>query len=85
VVGAVAWWGEPQLQDGFAAALCWFLLFGGLRAVRELQRSGRRRHGTSDADMLASLTWLPRGMWVLVFGLLAAGAVIVAAGILLFR
>jgi hypothetical protein len=85
VVGAVAWWGEPQLQDGFAVALCWFLLFGGLRAVRELQRSGRRRHGTSDADMLASLTWLPRGMWVLVFGLLAAGAVIVAAGILLFR
>jgi Peptidase M50B-like len=85
VVGAVAWWGEPRLQDGFAAALCWFLLFGGLRAVRELQRSGRRRHGTSDADMLASLTWLPRGMWVLVFGLLAAGAVIAAAGILLFR
>jgi Peptidase M50B-like len=85
VVGAVAWWGEPRLQDGFAAALCWFLLFGGLRAVRELQRSGRRRHGTSDADMLASLTWLPRGMWVLVFGFLAAGAVIVAAGILLFR
>jgi hypothetical protein len=84
LVGAVAWWGEPRLQDGFAAALCWFLLFGGLRAVHELQRTGRRRHGTSDADMLGSLTWLPRGMWVLLFWLLGATAVIVAAGILLF-
>jgi hypothetical protein len=84
LVGAVAWWGEPQLQDGFAAALCWFLLFGGLRAVRELQRTGRGRgYGTSDADMLASLTGVPRGMWVLLFGLLAAGAVVVAAVILL--
>ncbi len=72
LVGAVAWWGEPRLQDGFAAALCWFLLFGGLRAVHELQRTGRRRHGTSDADMLGSLTWLPRGMW--------AAALLVARG-----
>jgi hypothetical protein len=82
LVGAIAWWGQPRLQDGFAAALCWFLLFGGMRAVHELQRS--RRHGASDADMLGSLTWVPRGMWVLVFWLIAAGAVIVAAGILLF-
>ena len=52
--------------------------------MHELQRLGRRRHGTSDADMLGSLTWLPRGMWVLLFWLLGATAVIVAAGILLF-
>jgi hypothetical protein len=83
LVGAVAWWGQPRLQDGFAAALCWFLLFGGMRAVHELQRT--RRRGASDADMLGSLTWLPRGMWVVLFWLIAAGAVIVAAGILLFR
>jgi Peptidase M50B-like len=81
LVGAVAWWGDARLQDGFAAALCWFLLFGGLRAVQELHRS-RRRSGTSDADMLAALTWLPRGMWVFLFGLLAVGAVIVAAWML---
>jgi hypothetical protein len=83
IVGAVAWWGQPRLQDGFAAALCWFLLFGGVRAVHELRRS--RRRGASDADMLGSLTWLPRGMWVLLFWLVGAGAVIVAAGILLFE
>jgi hypothetical protein len=82
VVGAVAWWGQERLQDGFAAALCWFLLFGGVRAVNELHRS--RRRGASDADMLGSLTWVPRGMWVLLFWLLAVAAVIVAAGILLF-
>jgi hypothetical protein len=83
LVGAVAWWGQPRLQDGFAAALCWFLLFGGMRAVGELRRT--RRRGASDADMLGSLTWVPRGMWVLLFWLLATAAVIVAAGILLFR
>ena len=83
LVGAVAWWGQPRLQDGFAAALCWFLLFGGMRAVHELRRT--RRRGASDADMLGSLTWVPRGMWVLLFWLLATAAVIVAAGILLFR
>jgi hypothetical protein len=82
LVGAVAWWGQPRLQDGFAAALCWFLLFGGVRAVHELRRS--RRRGASDADMLGSLTWAPRGMWVLLFWLFAAAAVIVAAGILIF-
>ncbi|MHA6627993.1 M50 family metallopeptidase [Pseudonocardia sichuanensis] len=83
LVGAVAWWGEPRLQEGFAAALCWFLLFGGVRAVRELHRS-RRYAGASDADMLAGLTRVPRGMWVLLFGLLAAAAAIVAAWVLLF-
>jgi hypothetical protein len=83
LVGAVAWWGEPRLQEGFAAALCWFLLFGGVRAVRELQRS-RRHSGASDADMLAGLTRVPRGMWVLLFGLLATATAIVAAWVLLF-
>ncbi len=86
LVGVVAWFGEPRLQDGFAAALCWFLLFGGLRAVRELQR-GRRRghHGTSDADMLARITPFPGGMWAGLFWLVAGAAVITAAWVLLFQ
>jgi len=86
LVGAVAWWGEPRLQDGFAAALCWFLLFGGLRAVRELQRSRRRRpDGRSDVDILAHLTRVPGGMWAALFGLLAGAAVLAAAWVLLWR
>jgi hypothetical protein len=86
LIAAVAVWGRPRLQDGFAAALCWFLVFGGLRAVQELQR-GRRRghHGTSDADMLARITPLPGGMWAGLFWLLASVAVITAAWVLLFQ
>jgi hypothetical protein len=84
LVAAVAGWGGAGLQDGFAAALCWFLLFGGLRAVGELRRSHRRgRRGDSDADMLAGLTRAPAGMWSALFGLLAGAAVIVAGWILL--
>jgi hypothetical protein len=83
LVAAVAGWGSPRLQDGFAAALCWFLVFGGLRAVRELQRSHRRRSiGDSDADMLARLTHVPGGMWAALFWIMAGVAVIAAAWIM---
>lgn len=83
-VAAVAWWGSDRLQDGFAAALCWFLLFGGLRAVRELQRGRRRRRdGRTDADMLAHLTGVGGGIWAGLFWLITGVAVPVAAWILL--
>ena len=39
--------------------------------------------GTSDADMLADLTRVPRGMWVLLFGLVSGAAVLAAAWVLL--
>ncbi len=90
VVGAVAWWGDPALQAGFAAALAWFLLFGGLRSVRELQR-GRRRGtprrlgGETDADALARLTGVPGGMWAALFWLVGTAAVITGAWVLVGR
>jgi hypothetical protein len=85
-VGAVAWWGDADLQAGFAAALAWFLLFGGWRAVRELQL-GRRRAparlgGESDADALARLTGVPGGMWAGLFWLLGTVSVITGAWVL---
>ena len=86
VVGAVAWWGDAVLQGACAAALSWFLLFGALRSVRELQRG--RRHGVprlggeSDADALARLTGVPGGMWAAVFWLAAVAAVITGAWVL---
>ena len=94
-VGGVAWWGWPALQAGFAAALVWFLLFGGLRSVRELQR-GRRRApvgrpgprggaGESDADALARLTGVPGGMWAALFWLVGTVAVITGAWVLMGR
>jgi len=89
LVAGVAFWGTPRLQDGFAAALCWFLLLGGLRAVRELQRGRRQGHrgrghrGSSDADMLARLTGVAGGMWAALFWLIGGTAVITAAWVLL--
>jgi hypothetical protein len=85
LVAAVAGWGEPRLQAGFAAVLCWFLLFGGLRAVRELQR-GRRRglFADSDADALAGLTGVPGALWAGLFWLVGALALATAGWVLLF-
>lgn len=85
LVGGVAWWGDADLQAGFAAALVWFLLFGGLRSVRELQRG--RRYGVrvgaeSDADALARLTGVPGGMWAGLFWLLGTVSVITGAWVL---
>ena len=71
LVAYAAGWATPRVQDGFAAAMCWFLLFGGLRATRELRP---RRGGASDADMLAGLTHLPGGMWRGIFWLTAGVA-----------
>jgi len=82
VFAAVAWWAPPNYQAGFAAALCWFLLFGGLRAVRELARALRRRRTTtSDADQLAAITGVPGGMWTGLFALISVAAVVGAAWI----
>jgi Peptidase M50B-like len=85
LVAAVAGWATPRVQDGFAAALCWFLVFGGLRAVRELQRGRRRsRRADSDADMLAGLTRVAGGIWAALFWLVGGVAVITTAWVLLF-
>lgn len=83
LVAAVSYWGSDRLQDGFAAALVWFLLFGAVQAVRELWRGRRRTRGVSDADMLASLTRVPSGIWTGLFGLVSAAAVIAAGGLML--
>lgn len=83
LVGAVAWWGSPRLQDGFAAALIWFLAFGGLQAVAELWRGRRRSRGATDADALARLTRVPSAVWTGLFAVTAAAAVAGTAWILL--
>jgi len=81
---------SPRLQDGFRRPSAGFLVFGGLRAVRELQRGRSRYRETGKApwrhlrrrhagrpDPLSS------GMWIVVFWLLSVSAAIVAAWILL--
>jgi hypothetical protein len=78
-VGVVAWYGSPGLRAAFGAAAAWFLLFGGLRAVRELGRARHRqiRRGAylldSDADQLARLTSVAPVLWIALFTLVALG------------
>jgi len=70
---------EEDLRTGFAAALSWFLLFGGVKACVELRRGrrgGRLRH--SDADRLAELTPLSGGVWAAFFVLVSVAATVTA-------
>ncbi|MET8906773.1 M50 family metallopeptidase [Micromonospora sp. NPDC004551] len=88
VVLAVSWYTSPEVQAAFAWTSVWFLLFGGVRPVFELQRlRSRGRMPESDADQLARLTPFPPLFWVTVFLLvtlaaLGAGALLLAGPIL---
>jgi hypothetical protein len=81
---AVIIWGGPHLELAFSSVLAWLLLVGGLRAVVELQRTRARQQGRrvpvgalqSDADQLARLSHLPGLVWVGLFWLLAAAALL---------
>ena len=94
---AVSWLAGPALRAAFAYGVVWFLLFGGLRPVAELARTrtggvrlppgrrlaaGRAGTGISDADQLAALTRIPRGLWVALFALVAVGALVLGARLL---
>ena len=89
VVFAVSRFASLQAQELFAYLFAWFLLFGGIRPVAELQRRRRRGGGrasgalASDADQLALLTGLPGGTWVFAFAVVAIGALIAGAFLLL--
>jgi hypothetical protein len=62
----------------FACMTAWFLLFGGVRPVWELQAKRRRRQARdSDADQLARLTGAPGLFWVAMFFLISLGATFV--------
>ena len=83
VVFGVSWFAPAQVQAAFAYAGVWFLLFGGVRPVAELQTM--RRRGAlpgSDADQLAGVTHIPALLWVGLFGAVNLAA-LVAGGFLL--
>ncbi|GAA2776793.1 M50 family metallopeptidase [Kitasatospora sp. CM 4170] len=64
----VSWYGTAEVQAGFAYLGSWFLLFGSVRPVLELQYQRRRGEGgDSDADQLARLTGVPGLAWVTLF------------------
>ncbi len=82
-VWAVTWFASVAVQAVFGYGVAWFLLFGGVRPVVELQRERRRgRARNSDADQLARMTGVAGGLWVALFLLVAAAAVVVGARLL---
>jgi hypothetical protein len=89
---AVIVWGTDRVALGFACAVAWLMLVGGLRAVIELQRSrrqqgsgrgARRNQLSSDADQLARLTPLPGLFWVALFFLFSSAALVVGGWLML--
>lgn len=82
-VFALSWYAPDSVQQIVAQVAVWFLLFGGVRPIIELQRKRRRRQAPdSDADQLARLTFLPGGFYVLFF-LAVAGAALVGGAYLM--
>jgi hypothetical protein len=76
----VTWYATSQVQAAFGYFAVWFLLFGGVRPVFELQwQRGRGRAPQSDADQLAKLTGVPGLAWVFLFGVIALGGAILGA------
>ena len=83
IVFVVSWYASAQVQAVFAYAGVWFLLFGGVRPVFELQSlRSRGRMPESDADQLAHVTHVPALFWVTVFLLVDVAALVVGAFLL---
>jgi peptidase M50B-like protein len=84
VLFGIAWWTSPLVQAAFAHVITWFLLFGGVRPVGELQTKRRRgRARDSDADQLARLTGAPGWLWIGMFFFVNLGSLILAGAWLL--
>jgi hypothetical protein len=85
---AVSRFASGAIQAAFGYTAAWFLLFGGVRAVVELQSQRRRarRRGqvsTSDADQLGRLTGVPGGAWVAVFAAVGVAALVLGTRLLI--
>jgi len=78
VLFLVSWFTGPTVQAAAAYVIAWFLLFGGLRPIAELQtKRARRQAPSSDADQLHRLTGVPGLVWVLLFFVVAAGCLVI--------
>jgi len=85
-MAVLIWRGSGDLQSAVATGLAAFLLLAAPRPTLELWgHRRRRRSGTTDADILARITWLPAALWCLIFNMLTLGALLLGAGLLLPR
>jgi hypothetical protein len=83
VVVIISLYASAHVQSVFAYAGVWFLLFGGVRPVFELQSlRNRGRLPGSDADQLGHVTHVPAIFWVGVFLVVNLAALVVGAFLL---
>jgi len=84
-VFAVSYYASAAVQAGFAYLAAWFLLLGGMRPAIELTRRRRRSRSTglSDADQLARLSGVSRGVWVAAFLLICTAALALGSRLLI--
>lgn len=82
VVGALSWLATAQVISAAAYLVVWALLLAAPRSVVELQRQRWRSRGrdrTSDPDQLVRLTGVSAVVWVGLFWLVCAVALVVGA------
>lgn len=80
------WGGSIELQSTIATGIAAFLLLAAPRSTLELWgHRGRRRSGTTDADVLGRITWLPAVLWCLLFNALTISALLLGIWFLLPR
>jgi hypothetical protein len=83
IVLGVSWYASPHVQAAFAYVGVWFLLFGGVRPVGELQTlRNRGQLPASDADQLSGVTHVPAIVWVALFWLVNVAALVLGAFLL---
>jgi hypothetical protein len=74
-VGLLIWRTPERVQDLAALTFAWFLLVAAPRMTLDLWTHRRRmRTRTTDADILARLTFLPAAVWNTIFLLLTLAA-----------
>ena len=79
-VGALWWWRDDTLQAHLLVGTGIVLVVGAWRHLCAVLAVGRRDR-TSDPAVLAQLTGVPRGLWILSFVVVMAGATFAAGRI----
>lgn len=83
-VALASWWLPAAVLSWLAHLLVWVLLLAAPRSVVELQRQRRRGAARgSDVDQLARISAVPAGVWVGLFWLGCATALVLGAALLL--
>lgn len=83
-VALLIWRTDEVVQEFAATAAAAFLVLGAPRPTFELWVTRRRRASRStDADLLARITWVPAAVWCVLFTVTTTAAAVVGSSLLL--